>query len=400
MRKVSILSLHLGYGGIEKSIAALANILAPKYNVEIACIYKLQEKSAFEFDKRVKIKYLINTDIPVKVQSYKVLLQRGEYGKVFKKLWNNYFKKLKFISFFKNTFGVISIYIKRNLLMKKYLKKTDADIIISTRTFLNELSSNYAPSKAFKIGWEHNHYHGNMKYAVDVIRSVKKLNYFVLVSNNLYNFYSEKLKDTNCKCIFIPNVLDGDVLKKAPLNEERLISVGRLSKEKGQLDLLKIYNIISNDYPTWHLDIIGDGPERESLEEYIDSHNLKDKVTLHGFRDKKYIDNMLDKSSIYLMSSYTESFGIVLIEAMSHGVPCIAFDSAEGACELISSGRNGYLIKNRNFYAYIKKVEDLIDRKEERMALGSEAFETSKKYTSKKVATYWFDLLEKSDKND
>ena len=61
MKKVSILSLHLGYGGIEKSVAALANMLCDKYEVEIACTYKLFEKSVFPVDDRVKIKYL--TDV-------------------------------------------------------------------------------------------------------------------------------------------------------------------------------------------------------------------------------------------------------------------------------------------------------------------------------------------------
>lgn len=58
MKKVSILSLHLGYGGIEKSIVALANLLCESYKVEIACVYKLYDKSVFELDKRVKVKYL------------------------------------------------------------------------------------------------------------------------------------------------------------------------------------------------------------------------------------------------------------------------------------------------------------------------------------------------------
>ena len=144
------------------------------------------------------------------------------------------------------------------------------------------------------------------------------------------------------------------------------------------------------------MDFIGDGEEREKLEEYIKEHKLKDKVTLHGFRDKDYIDNILHESSIYLMTSYTESFGIVLIEAMSHGVPCIAFDSAEGAREIIQSGNNGYLIKNRNFDAYILKVNSLIEKKEERKRIGKFARESVDKYTSDKVGSEWISLLEES----
>ena len=60
------------------------------------------------------------------------------------------------------------------------------------------------------------------------------------------------------------------------------------------------------------------------------------------------------------MTSYTESFGIVLIEAMSHGIPCIAFDSAEGAREIINSGENGYLINNRNFDAAVVEAKSIV----------------------------------------
>ena len=57
MKKVSILALHLGYGGIEKAVATLANTLCTSYEVEIACIYQLQEEPAFQIDPRVKITY-------------------------------------------------------------------------------------------------------------------------------------------------------------------------------------------------------------------------------------------------------------------------------------------------------------------------------------------------------
>ena len=145
------------------------------------------------------------------------------------------------------------------------------------------------------------------------------------------------------------------------------------------------------------MDIVGDGSERATLEAYIKKNHLEDKVTLHGFQGKNYIDKLLHTSSVYLMSSYTESFGIVLIEAMSHGVPCIAFDSAEGAREIINSGENGYLIKNRNFDVMIQKIVDLMEHEEERIRLGKMARESVKKYTSSIVGEEWFTLIEESD---
>ena len=97
------------------------------------------------------------------------------------------------------------------------------------------------------------------------------------------------------------------------------------------------------------------------------------------------------------MTSYTESFGIVLIEAMSHGLPCIAYDSAEGAREIINSGENGYLIKNRNAEMMIKKISDLIDNSSERKKIGKNARNSISKYTSDVVGEEWYTLIEESD---
>jgi len=113
---------------------------------------------------------------------------------------------------------------------------------------------------------------------------------------------------------------------------------------------------------------------------------------------KDYIDNLLHESSIYLMTSYTESFGIVLIEAMSHGLPCVAFSSAEGARELIDSTNNGYLIHNRNARAYIEKVEDLMNDKEARLRIGKNARKSIQKYSGKEVIPLWYHIIEKEVK--
>ena len=375
MKKIAILSLHLGYGGIEKSVATLANILVNNYDVEIISTYKLYDKPVFDIDERVKIKYLTKNFLPNKREFREALRNRH------------------FISMLKEGIrGLKGLRIRRKVNID-YIKSSDADAIIATRDIFDKWLGDYGKKNIVKIGWEHNHYHDDLAYAHKIVRCCWKLDYLVLVSANLKKFYRRELIKSKCKCCFIPNAIDEVPSRMAALKEKRLISVGRLSSEKGYIDLLKMYTIISKKHEDWHLDIIGDGDERERLENYIERHNLEKRVTLHGFKDKEYINQMLKKSSIYLMTSHTESFGIVLIEAMSHGLPCIAFSSAEGAREIIKSGKNGYLIKNRSYKAFIKKVEDLMKDRDTRVSIGKESRNSIKKYTKDVVKEEWLDLL-------
>ena len=376
MKKISILSLHLGYGGIEKSIIALANLLCKKYEVEIVCTYKLYDKPVFDLNKKVKVCYLMEGYRTNRIKFKKAL------------------KKKKIFTAFKEGLKSLKILHLRRKTMINYIKNSDADVIISTRDIFNAWLGDYAKSEVLKIGWEHNHYHDNYRYARNVIRSVYYLDYFVLVSASLKDFYESHLTTSNCQCVYIPNIIDKIPKKVSSLETKRIVSVGRLSPEKGYMDLLKVFSVIANKYPTWHLDIIGDGVEKERLEKFINNHELNERVTLHGFQNKDYIDKILHDSSIYVMTSYTESFGIVLLEAMSHGLPCIAFDSAEGARELINSGMNGYLIKNRSYAAMIKKIEDLMKNKNVRKKIGLAGRYSIKIYTSEIVGEQWYNLIE------
>ena len=378
MKKVSILALHLGYGGIEKCICVLANLLCTRYQVEIASCYKLLEEPAFHLDERVKVIYL-NDDIKPNREAFKEAVRRKHP-----------------IDILKEGSYSLKVLHRRKKSMCDYIKNCNSDVIISTRDIFNYWTCSYARDGVIKIGWEHNHYHKSIRYATNMINSAKNLDYFVLVSSDLQKFYSEKLANNKVMCIYIPNAIDSIPKKLSSLKEKRLISVGRLSPEKGFIDLLKVYNILIQEYPDWSLDIIGDGVERNNLEDYIKKHNL-DKVTLHGFQGKEYIDDVLDKSSIYVMTSFTESFGIVLLEAMSHGVPCIAYDSAEGAREIITSGDNGFLIKNRNIDAMVLKIKNLIENEKLRKNVGKAARESINKYTSEVVGEEWFTLIEESD---
>lgn len=392
MKKIKILALHLGYGGIERAVITLANNLVKNnYNVEILSIYKLYDKVPFNIDSRVKITYLMDGTIALKTDIYKKCLVKFKLISLFKNLFKDY--KFNIFKLIRDVILSIKIVINKRRLVKKNIKNSNDDVLISTRDFINKLVGNTRKKEQLAIGWEHNHYHGNMKYANKIVNSVKKLDYFVLVSNELKDFYSKELVDSKCKCVYIPNTLDFISTKVSDLKEKRLVSVGRLSKEKGYIDLLEMSKDIFNVHSDWCLDIVGDGLEKNNLETYIKENNLSKYVKLHGKRDSEYISNLLLKSSIFLMTSYTESFGIVLIEAMNFGVPVIAFSDAEGAREIIRDNKNGYLINNRDKKEYVNKVNELIDNYELRIKLGKEGKIDSNKYDSNTVCKQWIEII-------
>ncbi len=380
MKKVSIIALHLGYGGIEKSISTLANLLVANSDieVEIASVYELYDKPVFPLDERIKVKYLLEKGV-----------------KSNEKEWREALHGLRPIKFIKESFKSFKILHLRRKEVINYIKETDSDAIISTRTIFNELVGLYAKENVLKIGWEHNHHHNDMKYATEVVTSAKNLDYFILVSKDLQKFYRRKLLEYKVKCVYIPNTLENIPKTKSPLTAKRIVSVGRLSKEKGYLSLLEIYKEVRKKHPDWVLDIIGDGKEKETLEKYIKENDLTSSVTLHGFQDSDYINNIMHKASIYVMTSYTESFGIVLLEAMSNGLPCLAFDSAEGAKEIITSGRDGYLIRHRNNKMMVSKINDLIKDPEKRKELGSAGRSKVKEYSKDKVIEQWLKIINK-----
>ncbi len=373
MKRITILALHLGYGGIEKCISTLANTLCKNYQVNVISTYKLYEKPSFPIDDRVKITYLIPDLSPSK---------------------NEFIDSVKHLKFIKGfQLGITNLkvlYLKKKKMIEA-IKNCDSDVIISTRDIHNDWLGKYGNPNILKIGWEHNHHNNDKKYINKIIKSVSKLDCFVLVSKELEEFYRQKVK---CKTVYIPNTLDYYPKKVSDLEEKRIISVGRLSEEKGYLDLIDVFSLVHQVYPDWKLDIIGDGNQKENIQKKIEEYGLKDFIILHGFQNKEYINQLLQKSSVYVMCSYTESFGIVLLEAFSFGIPCVAFDSAKGATEIISNNWDGYLIKDRNKEIMAKKVCELISNPNRRIIMGANGIKKTNQYSMDEIRKYWIQIIE------
>ncbi len=375
MKKITILALHLSTGGIEKTIATLSNMLAKRYEVEIIANYQITERPAFKIDDRVNIKYLM-PDLKPNAKEFKTALKNG-----------------KLIQVIKEGIKAIKILYLRKKLMKEQVKNLSCDIAISTRDIHNHLLGKYAPKGIIKIAQEHNN-NGSKNYIRKVVKSLKNIDYFMPVSNKLLEIYAKKLQNKNIRCIYIPHCLNNYPEEISKLTNKNIISIGRLSKEKGFLDLIDVFEIVSKNNPDWYLSIAGDGQEREKIEKEIQEKNLQDKVSLLGFLSQEELNKLFLQSSIYVMTSIHESFGLVLIEAESYGLPLLAFDTAEGPKEIIENNKNGFLVSERNIEEMAKKIEKLIKNEELRKIMGECSREKSAQYKMENVEKIWFDFID------
>ena len=132
MKKVTILALHLGYGGIENAVTTLANNLSSKYDVEILSVYRLYNEPAYPLNENVKVNYISNIKPNKKEMVY-------------------YLKKKNFSMFFKGLSQSIKTGYVKYIKTAFYLRKLKSDVIITTRDVHNFLVSYFAPKSAKKI---------------------------------------------------------------------------------------------------------------------------------------------------------------------------------------------------------------------------------------------------------
>ena len=144
-------------------------------------------------------------------------------------------------------------------------------------------------------------------------------------------------------------------------------------------------------FPDWRLDIIGQGPEKESLQQLINSEGLEGVVFLKGYSDN--IQNELIASSIFAFTSVSEAFGLVIIEAMSCGLPVVSYNSPFGTREIINDGINGFLVPLGDEEMLADRICLLMGDKELRKRIGIIAAETAKKYSMDKIVEMWLYLF-------
>ena len=195
----------------------------------------------------------------------------------------------------------------------------------------------------------------------------------------------------------IPNFSSMEISQHSVCNTKRVIAVGRLTSVKGYERLINIWSIVNAKQPDWNLDIFGEGCLKNELMNYIINHNIKN-ITFHGVTHD--ISREYANSSICTVTSYYEGFSLVILEAMMHGVPCVAFDCPNGPRNIIKNNQCGFLIENGNNYQFAEKLCKLIENQQLRKQFSNAAIERSKLYSIDIIMNQWKTLFESLCQNN
>ena len=192
------------------------------------------------------------------------------------------------------------------------------------------------------------------------------------------------------KTIVITNMVHLNPMDKlAELVNNHVIFVGRYTEQKGITDLFKVWEIVHARYPDWILDMYGDGGMRDEIIRMAQSLD----ANIHVHSPSSSIFDCYLESSILVLTSLYEPFGLVLPEAMSCGLPVVAFDCPYGPANIITDGADGYLIEGRRIDLFADRVCSLIESREHRLRIGRYAAVSSKRYSSCSIMPIWENLF-------
>lgn len=209
----------------------------------------------------------------------------------------------------------------------------------------------------------------------------------ILLTEYDSSFIGNKLKNK----IVIPNPLSFPIIEEIKERRKNVLAAGSIDRwsGKGFDTLIKVWGKVSQKHPDWILEIAGNGTEESfsHLKSVVKEVNVDNTVVFLGFQ--KEMDKLLQSSSIFVLSSKFEGFGMVLTEAMSQGCACISFDCIAGPSEIITHDVSGLLVEDQNMEEMEIMLDQLIADENLRNRLSEGAVKEAERFTPKVIVDKW-----------
>jgi glycosyltransferase involved in cell wall biosynthesis len=366
--RITILTVSpWGRGGTTRAAINLADYLRDRHEVEMIGLWRIWDEPFFEHPEGVEPYAMEDLRPGHKPRGIKGLLARVPSVLVHADdRWSTSFSLLSDIR-----------------LVRKLRRRTG--ILIATRPAMNLLAALLDPPGLIKIGLEQMHmgaHKPGLKAAMP--NGYKNLDAFVVLTEGARADYDKLLKG-KVKLAVIPNSAR-DLGPPPNLDAKRVLSAGRLTRQKGFDLLLPAWAQVEAKHPDWELKICGEGGWRERLEGQLSEHGLKN-VQMPGNCDD--MAGEMSNASIFALSSRFEGFPLILAEAMNKGMAPVAFDCPTGPADMIRDGENGLIVPLGDIDGFAAALLRMIEDDELRHRSGPAAGETGKQFRMDAIGPMW-----------
>lgn len=283
--------------------------------------------------------------------------------------------------------------------LKTLVKQLRIDVLVDIDGILDMYALPVKRSTGVKvISWEHFNYHQNpgVPYRKLTRRwAVRRADAIVTLTQADKVLYESNLK-LRCPVVAIPNPIEPLAGENRPYSADSrtILSCGRLTYQKGFDYLIQVAAKVLPEHPGWTWLVLGEGEDREQLEQGIREHHLEGRVVLEGRVDN--VEDYYRKSAFYVMTSRFEGLPMVLLEAKSAHLPIVSFDCETGPAEIVKDGVNGYLVPCFDTDGMTKRIGELIDDAELRERFSAHAMDDTERYAMRTVAIKWINLFKVS----
>lgn len=279
---------------------------------------------------------------------------------------------------------VIHAHLFKTMMVLSQITNNSAKLFLHFHDNMFQLER-FSWSKLFQKSMWTNLYEKQLIYRVYNKRNVTA----IAISDDTLR-YANKVLPNKIEVIKLLNAIDRERFFSEAKRERsnRIVMIGSLVEKKNQRLAIETIDELRTRGIHLSLDLVGDGILRQDLEDHVQTKDLIERVTFHGAVN--YPEQILEKALIYIHTSKVEAFGLVLVEAMSAGLPVVCTDGG-GNRDLILEGKNGFMVNEFSTKLLADKVEYLIKHPGKRVVMGKNAQEFSRKFD---ISSYTKKLIE------